>query len=161
MHACGRSFLLIALLVLGGATLVSGEQAVSLAERAAEIDRASTAPDGFRVVVGHMSLELSIDVDTLRAQRAKTGLGWGDLLIAHHLAHQNDLTFEQVVAEFRTGKTWEDVVRGHDGDLVRLTTRIEQAEDAIDRRADDRAPPTIGQRTPAPGSDTATGRRRR
>jgi hypothetical protein len=34
-------------------------------------------------VAGHVSRKLAVSVEVLRAQRARTGLDWGDLLIAN------------------------------------------------------------------------------
>jgi len=153
---------LTVLVAVFGVTPAWGADPPTLAERAAAIERASTERDGIRVVVGHTSRELGIDVDTLRAQRARTGLGWGDLLIAHHLARQNELSFEQVVAELRAGQTWEDIVRSHGADLVRLTTSIERSQAAIEQHSDDKAPPALGERSSSsPGRGGAAGRGKR
>jgi len=40
---------------------------------------AAPVPDGERVVLGHLSRKLGMSADALRAQRAQTGLGCGDL----------------------------------------------------------------------------------
>ena len=75
-----RPHLVSIALVLGvvlGAAAGADAQAPTLAERAAAIDRVLTEREGFRGVVGHISRELGIVVDTLRAQQAQTGLSWG------------------------------------------------------------------------------------
>ena len=145
-----RATLLGLVLVLAGAAPVPAQDAVTLAERAAAIERASTAPDGFRVVVGHVSRELSIPVDVLRGQRMQTGLDWGSLLIANRLAKEARLTFEQVVAESRGGKTWEDIARGHNVDLTKLTGAVANTQSVVERRAEDKAPPPMEWKSSAP-----------
>ncbi len=55
-------------------------------QRAVAPPAAAPAPEGDRVVLQRMSQELGVPAATLRAQRERTGLGWGDLLIAHRLA---------------------------------------------------------------------------
>jgi hypothetical protein len=126
------------------------QNAITLADRAAAIERASAAPDGYRVVVGHVSRELSIPVDVLRGQRMQTGLDWGSLLIANRLAKEARLTFEQVVAESRGGKTWEDIARAHNVDLSKLTGAVANTQSVVERRAEDKAPPPMEWKSTAP-----------
>ena len=131
--------LLIGLTLLAGSAALA--QSAALAERAAAIDQVVTEPGGFRVVVGHISRELGLPIETLREQRAKTGLGWGDLLIAHRLSREARAGFEQVVADFQGGKSWEDIARDYKADLARLTAVIERSQVTVERRSEDRAPP--------------------
>jgi hypothetical protein len=130
----------------------------TLAERAAAIETASTAPDGFRVVVGHVSRELSIPVDELRGQRLKTGLDWGALLIANRVAKDAGIPFDQVVTESKSGKTWEDIARDHNVDLGKLTGMVAKTQSVVERRAEDKAPPPMEWKSAAPpGSGGPTG----
>ena len=133
----------IAVVTAAGLLLAApaGAQSVSLAERAAAIDRVLTEREGFRVVVGHISRELGITVDTLREQRKDTGLGWGDLLIAHRLAREAKAPLDQVITDFRDGKSWEEVARGRKVDLDKLTAVIERSQVTVERRTEDRPPP--------------------
>lgn len=126
----------------------------TLEERAAAIERASTAPDGDRVVVGHISRTLSIPVEKLRTQRAQTGLGWGDLLIANRLSRETGLSLDQVVAEFQSGSRWEDIAHHHNVDVQRLDKDLDRSKELIEQRAEDRAPQSdlgsrLGQPSPA------------
>jgi hypothetical protein len=150
--------LLLVLLVLAGAAPAGGADPPTLAERAAAIERASTAPDGFRVVVGHVSRELGIPVDVLRGQRAQTGLDWGALLIANRLARETGLTLEQVVAESRRGTSWEDIARAHNVDVAKLAGAVANTQSIVERRAEDKAPPPMQWKSTAPpGSGGPTG----
>ena len=100
---CAASVLIVLAVALGTGPAWSADPP-SLEERAAAIERVSKEPDGDRVVVGHISRKLGIPVETLRTQRTQTGFGWGELLIANRLSSAKGLTFDQVVAEFRSGK---------------------------------------------------------
>ena len=80
------------------------EPSVTLAERAAAIEAAAEEPDGERVVLGHLSRKLGMSAEALRAQRAQTGLGWGDLLIANRLSLETHAPFDALVAEMRGGR---------------------------------------------------------
>src|SRR5262249_50692178 len=111
-----------------------------LSDRAAAIDQAAATPDGVRLVVGHISRKLGVSVETLRTQRAQTGLGWGDLLIAHRLAKAAGLQFDPIAAEFKGGKTWESIAAAHRVDAALLNADVGQSQEAIDQRAEDRPP---------------------
>ncbi len=152
-----RATLLLVLLGLAGAAPAWSADP-TLAERAAAIERASTAPDGFRVVVGHVSRELGIAVDVLRGQRAHTGLDWGALLIANRVAKEARIPLEQVVAESRNGKAWEDIARAHNVDLTKLVGAVANSQSVVERRGEDKAPPPMEWKSTAPpGSGGPTG----
>ena len=123
--------------------MIAGAQAPTLADRAAAIDRVLTQPEGYRVVVGHISRELGIVVDTLRAQHAQTGLSWGEILIAHRVSREAKVGFDQIAAEYRTGRSWEDIARDHKVDLQKITPAIQRSQSVVERRAEDKAPPPI------------------
>ena len=127
---------LFALAVLLGTGSAWGADALS--EGAAAIGQASTTPDGARVVVGHISRKLAISVETLRNERVQTGLGWGDLLVAHRIASLTGLSFDKIVAESKGGKTWEEIARAHDVDSTKLAADVQHSLDAIEKRAEDK-----------------------
>jgi hypothetical protein len=130
-----------AMLLPIGVTATAGSAADSptLEDIVAAIDAASAAPDGLRVVAGHISRKLGISVEVLQSQRAQTGLGWGQLLVAHHLARETGLTVEEVAARFRLDKGWTAIARDHDLDLARLTAEVQVSREVIEQRAEDRA----------------------
>jgi hypothetical protein len=146
-----RLRLWIALAFTFAVTMIAGAQAPTLADRAAAIDRVVTQPEGYRVVVGHISRELVIVVDTLRAQKAQTGLSWGEILVAHRVSREAKVSFDQIAAEYRTGKSWEDLVRDHKADLQKITAAIQRSQSVVEQRAEDKAPPpTVGTPSVAP-----------
>jgi len=119
----------------------------TLADRAAAIERTAGESDGERVVLGHLSRKLNMSAETLRLQRAQTGLGWGDLFIANRLALETQTPFETLVAELRGGQSWESVARAHGADLERLQADMRASEDAMEQRSEDKSP----HATTAPG----------
>ena len=146
-----RARRLSVVLVLGVALSVAamtGAQAPTLADRAAAIDRILTEREGYRVVVGHISRELGIGVDILRAQQAQTGLTWGEILIAHRLAREAKVGFEQIAGEYRSGKSWEDLARERAADLATITAAVQRSQTIMEQRGEDKAPPPI-QGTPS------------
>jgi hypothetical protein len=140
--------LLAVLLLLGVAPAWAAD--TTLADRAASIERASTAPDGFRVVVGHLSRELGLGVDILRAQRLQTNLDWGSIYIANRLAKESGRSFEDVVAEHRGGKAWEDIGRAHKVDVDKLAGAVQRTQTVVERRSEDKAPPPMEWKSSAP-----------
>ena len=124
--------------------VIAGAQAPTLADRAAAIDRVVTQPEGYRVVVGHISRELGIVVDTLRVQHAQTGLSWGEILVAHRVSREAKVSFDQIAAEYRAGKSWEDLARDHKVDPLKITAAIQRSQGVVEQRAEDKAPPPIG-----------------
>ncbi|HWO91051.1 MAG TPA: hypothetical protein VNP53_03700, partial [Methylomirabilota bacterium] len=70
---------LMALAVFLGIGLTWGADPPTLEELATAIEGVRTGPDGERIVVGHISRKLAVSVEALRAQRAQTRLGWGEL----------------------------------------------------------------------------------
>ena len=126
----------------------------TLDDRAAAIERASAEPDGERVVVGYISRALALPVSTLRADRARAKLGWGQVFIAHHLARPGRLTFDQVVAEFRNGKTWEQIAADLGVDPAALGTDVARAQETVERRGEDKGATARGSETPATSHST-------
>jgi len=132
------------------ASAASGTDASTLEERAVAIDHVVTEPDGARVVVGHVSRKLHISSDTLQDQRAQTGLGWGELLVAHLIAKMAALDFDQVVGEFHTGADWEGIARLHRVNLEKLDAEVAQSQEIVEQREEDRAPTTTSNSTGSP-----------
>ena len=127
-----------------GIGLTWGAAPPTLEELAATIEKVRTGPDGERVVVGHISRKLAVSVEALRAQHAQTMLGWGELLIANLLLSKTTkLTVDHVVAEFRSGKGWADIAHHHNVGLDQLIEDVQQSQQALEQRAEDRAPPRI------------------
>src|SRR5215471_12449689 len=70
--------------------------------------------------VQRISDQTGFSVDTLQAERASTGLGWGELENAHLLANAlaangSNLTFDDLVAMHQAGEGWGKIA--HDNGL--------------------------------------------
>src|SRR5262245_32897576 len=66
-------------------------------------------------VLGRISNETGVPVDTLRRQKAETGLGFGDLEKANLLAAASGHSFREVVSRFKAGEGWGQIA--HDAGL--------------------------------------------
>ena len=151
-----RATLVAAALVLGA--LPAWAAGPTLAERAAGIERASNAPDGYRVVVGHISREVGLPAEVLRAQRLRSGFDWGAIFIANRVAKETGLTFDEVVAAYRGGQSWEAIASEHKLDLEKLVGAVARTQTIVERRAEDKAPPPMEWKSNAePGTAGPSG----
>jgi hypothetical protein len=76
---------------------------------AAGVERAAAAPHAERAAVDRMAQALTKSADTLRAERASSRLGWGDLYIAHRIATRGGHPVDKVVGARRSGATWTQI----------------------------------------------------
>ena len=128
----------------------------TLEELAAVIDRVRNGPDGERVVAGHISRKLAVSVEVLRAQRARTGLDWGDLLIANLLCKPPGPAFDHVVAEFKGGAGWADIARHHNVNLDQLRSEVQLSQQAMELRSEDKGPPRTSETQSSPPTTAPT-----
>ena len=142
------SSLVLVLCAIGSAW---GADPPTLEELSAGIEKVRSGPDGERVVVGHISRKLDMSVDSLRTQRAQTALSWGDLLIANLLSKGTKVSVDTLAAEFKSGTKWEDIARRHKARLDELIDEVRVSQQAMEQRAEDRAP----ARTESPTSQGA------
>jgi hypothetical protein len=56
-----------------------------------------------------MAKALTTSPDALRAERAASRLGWGDLYIAHRIATRGGHSVDKVVGARRSGATWNQI----------------------------------------------------
>jgi len=148
------SWVAIAVFLVVG--LAWGADPPTLEELATAIDRVRTSPDGERVVAGHISRKLEVPVDVLRAQRVRTGLGWGDLLIANLLCKTKEPTVDHVAAEFKGGARWADIARHHNVNPDQLRNEVQQSQQAMEQRLEDRAPPRSSETQSSPTTTAPT-----
>ena len=73
---------------------------------AAAVDRAATPAAAEPAAVDRMAKFLDTPADVLRAERASTRLGWGDVFIAHRIATRGGHPIAKVFAARRSGAAW-------------------------------------------------------
>jgi hypothetical protein len=77
---------------------------------AAGVERSAATPQAERAAVDRMAKALATAPDTLRAERAASRLGWGDLYIAYRIATRGGHPVDKVVdARRRSGATWTQI----------------------------------------------------
>jgi hypothetical protein len=73
---------------------------------AAAVDRATATPQAEAASVDRMAKFLGTTPETLRAERASTKLGWGDLFVSHRIATRGGHPIEKVFGARRSGAPW-------------------------------------------------------
>lgn len=71
-----------------------------------------------------------VPVETLQAQRATTGLGYGELETANLLANASGQSFDTIVARHQAGEGWGKIAQDYGfklGDVVSAAHRSDQA----------------------------------
>jgi len=81
-------------------------------------------------VVTRISDETGVPVDTLQAQRASTGLGWGELENAHLLANASGQSFNDIVAMHNAGEGWGKIAHDNGLNLGRIVSDAHRSSQA-------------------------------
>jgi hypothetical protein len=86
-------------------------------------------------VVQRISDETGVPVATLQAERASTGLGWGELGNAHLLqdalaANGSNLTFNDLVAMHQAGEGWGKIARDNGLNFGRIVSDAHRSSQA-------------------------------
>src|SRR5882724_12057209 len=88
----------------------------TVASRGANLDRISTAT--------------GVSAQTLQAERASTGLGWGGIEKAHLLANASGQSFDNVVALHQSGQGWGKIAHDNGLNLGRLVSNANRSSQA-------------------------------
>ena len=73
-----------------------------------------------------ITINTDVAASTLEQQKARTGLTFGDLYVAHSLALSTRKKFDAIVAMKKGGQTWDQIARAHN---VRLRGSKELLEE--------------------------------
>jgi len=71
-----------------------------------------------------------VPVETLQAERASTGLGWGGLENAHLLANATGQSFDNIVALHQSGQGWGKIAHDNGLNLGRLVSNASRSSQA-------------------------------
>jgi hypothetical protein len=87
-----------------------------VASRGANLDRISTAT--------------GVPIETLQAERASTGLGWGGIEKAHLLSNATGQSFDNIVALHQSGQGWGKIAHDNGRNLGRLVSNANRSSQA-------------------------------
>lgn len=77
-----------------------------LDELATVVNQSSASPKSEAGTIERMANTLRVDPDVLRAEQTSSGLGWGDLFLAHRIASRGNHPVSKVIAARRSGANW-------------------------------------------------------
>ena len=77
-----------------------------------------------------ISEQTGIPVATLQAERASTGLGWGELENAHLLANASGQSFDSLVALHQAGEGWGKIAHDNGLNLGRIVSAAHRSSQA-------------------------------
>src|SRR5207244_13188360 len=80
--------------------------------------------------LARMSAATGVPVETLQAERASTGLGWGSLENAHLVANATGQSFNDVVALHQGGQGWGKIAHDNGLNLGRLVSDAHRSSQA-------------------------------
>jgi hypothetical protein len=78
-----------------------------------------------------ISAATGVPVETLQAERASTGLGWGGIEKAHLLANATGQSFDNVVALHKSGQGWGKIAHDNGLNLGRLVSNANRSSRAV------------------------------
>src|SRR5207249_6007132 len=81
-------------------------------------------------VLTRISDETRIPVHTLRAERASTGLGYGELENAHLLSNASGQSFNDIVALHNAGEGWGKIAHDNGLNLGRIVSNAHRSDQA-------------------------------
>src|SRR5213592_2931549 len=77
-----------------------------------------------------ISAATGVSAQTLQAERASTGLGWGGIEKAHLLANASGQSFDNVVALHQSGQGWGKIAHDNGLNLGRLVSNANRSSHA-------------------------------
>jgi hypothetical protein len=104
-----------------------------------------------------ISAATGVPVETLQAERASSGLGWGGIEKAHLLANATGQSFDNVVALHQSGQGWGKIAHDNGLNLGRLVSNANRSSQAMSHAKNTQ--PVHGKSSSTHGkSATKTGR---
>ena len=108
--------------------------------------------------VTRISAETGVPVETLQAERASTGLGWGGLEKAHLLASASGKSFDDIVALHKGGAGWGKIAHDNGLNLGKVVSNARRSSHATLHGSKAKAQNTHGMSSGHGKSATASGR---
>ena len=100
--------LLLTLILLLFATAVRVD-AASINQTIASINADAQKPGGPERILKSISASTNVPVATLEKEKAKFGLSFGDLYVAHAITSAAGKKFDQIVGLKKQGQTWDKI----------------------------------------------------
>jgi hypothetical protein len=79
-------------------------------------------------VLDRLSSELGVSAETLRQQKQRDNLSYGQLFMANSLASSSGKSVNTIVSEFRSGKGWGQIARENNVSVGQIVSNARRAE---------------------------------
>lgn len=122
---------IIAICLVLCATETRANDAKNLERTAAKINEHTKTQEQQNEVLTKISVETGVPVATLREERSRTGLGFGDLLVANSLASATGKTFDEIAALKASGQGWGKIAKSYQLKLGPIVSQARQTDEAI------------------------------
>ena len=90
--------------------------------------------DGYALIVPAVKLQTGVPAETLKWQRQKTGMTYGELLVTNSLANGSGKSFNDILAMKNKGQSWSQISQSLRINIDSITTRLKTAEESINTR---------------------------
>jgi hypothetical protein len=107
-----------------------------------------TSTTGATQVVSRISAETGVPVGTLQAQKAATGLGYGDLEIGNLLAKASGQSLDTIVGKFKAREGWGKIAHDMGLNLGKIVSAARRSSKATQQSAENSGRPSL---IPPPG----------
>jgi hypothetical protein len=94
-------------------------------------------------VLSRISSETGVSTDTLQAQKAATGLGYGDLEIGNLLAKASGQSFDTMVGKFKAGQGWGKIAHDMGLNLGKIVSAARRSSKATQENAENSGKPSL------------------
>lgn len=103
-----------------------------LEREARRLDGEANTPTGEQRVLGQMSSQLGVPSATLEQQKNSSGLSFGNLFITDALAKSSGKSFDQILAERRSGKGWGEIARENNLRLGEVVSQLKRSSKSLE-----------------------------
>lgn len=111
---------------------IAAQENTPLGRAVATLDaKADTIVDGYGLLPTAVSWQTKVPVEVLNRQRTKSGLTYGQLLVANSLASASGKSFEQVLALRAKTRSWNQVAENLRISVKSIIGRLNAADESV------------------------------
>jgi|GEM_PF-2389453 len=93
--------------------------------------QSATVVEGWSLIGPAVSGQTGVSLDTLKKQRAATGLSFGELLVANSLASGSGKSFNEIVRMKAKAQTWSQLARQLNINIDSISARLRTASESV------------------------------
>ncbi len=93
--------------------------------------QSATVVEGWSLIGPAVTSQTGVPLDTLKKQRAATGLSFGELLVANSLASGSGKSFNEIVRMKAKAQTWSQLARQLNINIDSISARLRTASESV------------------------------